>query len=281
VPDRQDTCVRPGRSDIAAPDLPPGIHWIGGRPHAMLQLTAGGPVLVHFFDFAQLNSVRVIPYVREWHRRYAAAGLPVLGVQAPRFPFGADPDVVSAGLESLEVSHPVAIDAEREMWFDYGCEGWPSLFLWGRGGVLRWYHFGEGEYTATEEAIQEELREGDAVRDLPNPMGPLRATDAPGTRVMPPTAELFPAGEGVPLAPEDARDGLEVEYEAGGAYATIEGRGNIRVTIDGEDTGEVEVAGARLYELAVHPRHESHRLQLELVGGEVSVWSVSFAPGVP
>ena len=26
--------------------------------------------LVHFFDFAQLNSVRTLPYVGEWARRY-------------------------------------------------------------------------------------------------------------------------------------------------------------------------------------------------------------------
>ena len=30
------------------------------------ELTAAGPVLVHFFDFAQLNSVRALPYVIAW-----------------------------------------------------------------------------------------------------------------------------------------------------------------------------------------------------------------------
>ncbi|MGH2982300.1 MAG: hypothetical protein ACRDKV_09705, partial [Solirubrobacterales bacterium] len=217
--------MRPGRPDIAVPDLPPGIQWVGEPPPPIGQPAAAGPVLVHFFDFAQLNSVRALPYVREWHRRYQGAGLTVLGVQAPRFEFGADVGAVAAGLERLEVSHPVAIDAEHEIWNDYGCRGWPSLFLWGHGGALRWYHFGEGEYAATEEAIQGELREVDALRDLPAPLEPLRATDAPGAAVMPPSAELFPAGEGAALAMH--RDGAAVEtsYEAGGAYATLDGRG--------------------------------------------------------
>ena len=83
----------------------------------------------------------------------------MIGVQAPRFPFGADPATVAAGLARLGVEFPVAIDAERELWHAYGCEGWPSLFLWSLGGALAWFHFGEGEYLATEEAIQEELRE--------------------------------------------------------------------------------------------------------------------------
>ena len=115
-------------------------------------------------------------------------------MQAPRFPFGADPDNVAAGLRELGVEFPVAIDAERELWHAYGCEGWPSLFLWTTGGALSWFHFGEGEYLGTEEAIQEELRELDALRSLPEPMEPLRPSDSPGARVMPPTPELFPGG---------------------------------------------------------------------------------------
>jgi hypothetical protein len=281
VPDRQDTHVRPARPDIAAPDFPPGIGWIGEAPPPMTALTARGPALVHFLEFAQLNSVRALAYPCRWHARYADHGLSVIGVQTPRFPFGADPAAVSAGLRRLGVSHPVAVDAEREMWLDYGCEGWPSLFLWGRGGVLRWYHFGEGEYLATEEAIQEELRETDALRELPAPLEPLRATDAPGAAVMPPSAELFPAGAGRPLRVAAQSESLEVGYEAGGAYATIEGQGSIRVAPDHKPAKQIRVEGAGLYELATHPRHGAHRLTLEFSAGEMSIWSISFAPGVP
>ncbi len=188
--------MRPEREDIAAPELPAGIEWVGNGPGSMPALTAGGPALVHFLDFAQLNSVRTLPYLAEWHRRYREAGLSTIGVQAPRFPFGADPEAVAPGLEQLGIEFPVAIDAKRSLWHDYGCEGWPSLFLWGMGGTLRWFHFGEGEYRATEEAIQAELRELDALRELPAPMPPLRPTDAPGARVMPPPKSFSPAAPG-------------------------------------------------------------------------------------
>ena len=48
-----------------------------------------------FFDFAQLNSVRTLPYLSEWNRRYRPSGLTVLGVQSPRFPFGAEREAVA------------------------------------------------------------------------------------------------------------------------------------------------------------------------------------------
>lgn len=273
--------MRPERDTIAAPDLPVGIEWVGETPKSMPALTAAGPAIVHFLDFAQLNSVRTLPYLSEWDSRYRERGLSTIGVQAPRFPFGADPAAVAAGLERLGVAFPVAIDAERRLWHDYGCEGWPSLFLWGKGGVLRWFHFGEGEYRATEEAIQSELREIDALAELPAPLAPLRATDGPSARVAPPTPEVFPGGlwERAWTCGEDGDD-LQLDYEAGGAFATVEGRGEIDVELDGRRLGSIQISGPALYPLAEHPAHERHTVTLRPSPGQ-RVWSVSFAAGTP
>ncbi len=247
----------------------------------MPTLTAAGPVLVHFIDFAQLNSVRTMPYLIEWDRRYREAGLSTIAVQAPRFAFGADRRAVSSGLERLGVGFPVAIDETRALWHAYGCEGWPSLFLWSLGGALSWFHFGEGEYAATEEAIQGELRELDALRELRAPIEPLRASDAPGARVMAPSPELFAGGswERPWTAGTDGEE-LVVPYEAGEAWATVEGDGEITVTLDGEAVGTVAIAGPGLYPLTAHRRHEQHELVLRPSPG-LRLWSVSFAAGVP
>jgi len=274
--------VRPERENIAAPELPEGIEWIGEAPRSMPVATAGGPVLVHFFDFAQLNSVRTLPYVCEWARRYGPDGLTTIGVQAHRFPFGAEREAVAAGLKPLGIGFPVAIDADRRLWHAYGCEGWPSLFLWKLGGALAWFHFGEGEYRATEEAIQAELREQDALQALPAPMEPLRPTDSPGAKVIPPTPELFPGGssERPWIAAEDGEE-LTVEYEAGGAYATIEGNnGTLDVTIDGSPATRIEIDGPGLYKLTDHPQHERHTISLH-PSGCIRIWSLSFAAGLP
>jgi hypothetical protein len=269
--------MRPERDNIAAPDLPDEIAWVGEQPQPMPALTAAGPVLVHFLDLAQLNSVRTLPYLVEWDRRYREAGLTTLGVQAPRFPFGSDADRVSAGLADLGIGFPVAIDAERELWLAYGCEGWPSLFLWTNGGALSWFHFGEGEYLGTEMAIQEELRELDALRSLPEPMDPLRPSDSPGAKVMPPTPEIFPGGSWEQPWTGGA---LELDYEAGGAYATVEGKGTLAVTIDRSETHQLPIDGPRLYALAEHERHEGHHLTLE-PSPDLRIWSVSFAAAIP
>jgi hypothetical protein len=202
-------------------------------------------------------------------------------VQSPRFPFGADPANVTAGLRDLGVEFPVAIDAQHDLWHAYGCKGWPSLFLWTLGGALSWFHFGEGEYRDTEEAIQAELRELDALRSLPEPMEPLRPSDAPGAKVMPPDEEVFPGGSWErPWTPSDGDDETLLTYGAGGAYATIAGNGTVEVTVDGVESTPIEVQVPALYELASHPRHGGHQALVRPSPG-IEIWAYSFAAGVP
>ncbi len=247
----------------------------------MAELTAAGPVLVHFFDFAQLNSVRALPYVIAWDARYRDAGLTTLGVHSPRFSFTADRGGLAPALKRLGISHPVADDSRYGVWHDYGCEGWPSLFLWGQTGALRWFHFGEGEYTATEAAIVDELRGLDPDLDPPPPLEPLRSSDAPEALVAPPSEEVLPGGSvSQPWRPPSASEPLVLDYEAGGAYASVDGSGELSVTLDRERERRVAAPGPGLYELAVHPRHQRHTIALR-PGAGIELYSVSFAAGIP
>ncbi len=274
--------MRPERPDIAAPEFPGRIRWLNApEPPVMAELTATGPVLVHFIDFAQLNSVRALPYILEWRRRYEPHGLRVLAIHSPRFRFTGRREALDAGIAALGITHPVADDSKYLIWHDYGCQGWPSLFLWSRGGALAWAHFGEGEYRATEEAIQEELLSDDVTLSLPEPMAPLRPTDAPGALVAPPTQEVFPGGSpGEPWTPAPGDEAIELGYEAGGCYVVAEGQGWLRAQLDRSEPRDVPITEAALLPIAEHPRHERHNLRLT-AGGDVRVWAISFAPGIP
>jgi len=272
--------LRPERDNIAAPVLPPRLRWLNAeRPPVLAELTAAGPVLVHFFDFAQLNSVRALPYAVEWDRRYRDAGLATLGIHSPRYPFTAEREALATALERLGVTHPVCDDSAYAVWHDYGCRGWPSLFLWGQAGALRWFHFGEGEYGQTERAIAAELAAIDATFVAPEPLEPIRATDAQGALVAPPSDEVFPGGS----ASEPWRGGsgpIELEFGAAGACASVAGAGQMSLSVDGSDAATIEVSEPGLVELCDFPRHGAHRLRL-VPGPGVDVYSVSFAPGVP
>jgi hypothetical protein len=273
--------LKPSRGDIALPPLPAGITWIGDEPRRIERLAAGGPVLVHFVDVGHLSSVRTLPYLAAWHERYAGRRLSVIAVNSPRFAFTGDPAKLAAAARRLEIPFPIAADPAFALWRTYAPPGWPALFLWRRGGILRWYHFGEGEYSATEAEIRAELAPGEDDPSLPEPLAPLRPSDAPGARVVPPTPELFPGGDAA--TPWRARGGeprLEFDYAAAGAAVTVDGEGELEVAIDRGRPRRVTVSAPGVYELAAHERHGSHHVRLTASPG-LDVWCLAFAPGLP
>lgn len=232
-------------------------------------------------DVGHLSSVRTIPYLVAWHERYASHGLAVIAVNSPRFPFTGEPSKLAAAARRLDLPFPLAADRGFDLWRSYAPPGWPSLFLWGRGGILRWYHFGEGEYTATEAEIRAQLALGGDESALPEPLAPMRATDAPGARVVPPTPEVFPGGDvATPLRGAGGGGGMDLAYQGAGAAVTLDGDGELEYAVDDGSPVRLEVRGPGLYELAAHERHGSHRLRLRPSAG-LELWCVAFAPGVP
>src|SRR5215212_8376292 len=255
--------VRPEAMDIAVPPFSPRLPWLGGEPEPVERICARGPLLVHFIDAAHLSSARTLPYLAAWRSRYSQHGLTIVGVNSPRFPFTGDEAKLAAALERLVVEFPVALDREYLAWHDYGCEGWPSLFLWGKGGALRWFHFGEGEYAGTEQAIQEELLGTSPALDPRGPVPALRPVDAPDALVARPTPELLPGGStSEPWRASAGENALEFTYEAGGAWASVDGEGELSVALDGGPARTLAIDAPGAYELSAHERHEPHRMTL-------------------
>jgi hypothetical protein len=254
---------------------------VGEPVDSIDRVVAARPALVHFFDFAQLNSIRTLPYLRAWSERYEGDGLAMIGVHSPRFPFTQDRDAVAGAVERLGIDWPVAVDLEFALWRIYEPHGWPALFLWGQGGALRWYHLGEGDYAGTEEAIREAIPETNGDRDWPPLIEPIRPSDAPDVKVIAPTPELFPGGSTEnPWSSTDGQTTLELEYEAGGAYAATDGEGRIAIRLDGEHQNPIEVTHAGLQELTVHEHSEPHMLELEPSPG-LLIYSIQFAAALP
>jgi hypothetical protein len=193
-------------------------------------------VLVEFWDFARVHSLRTLPYLRAWHERYTAAGLQVIGIHSPGYSFGRDPETVARAVERLEIPFPVVLDPELVVWRLYGNRGWPGRYLFDRRSLLRFLHYGEGEYLDTELAIHEALLEIDADAELPDPLDPLRPEDAPGAILEPQTADIvLPADrdrlelvrdwvEGEDwLEAADAGAAASFSFRAGGAFVVLSG----------------------------------------------------------
>jgi hypothetical protein len=253
--------------EISAPEFPPRMAWLNVAFLRMDRLMGTHVVLLEFWDFARVNSLRTLPYLMEWHERYEAAGLRVIGVHSPGYSFGRDPETVARAVERLEIRHAVLLDPELEVWRRYGNRGWPGRYVFDRTGLLRFVHYGEGEYLETELAVQECLSELDEDLGLPEPFGPLRPEDAPGVLLEPQTADiLLPGDRGRLELVRDWTDGEDwieaadagaaarFTFTAGGAFAVLSG-GDLEPGLYETDGGiEAESPGLRLHGVQFTPR---------------------------
>jgi hypothetical protein len=217
----------PSDAEIPAPEFPPRLDWLNVAFLRVDKELGRHALLVEFWDFARVNSLRTLPYLQAWHERYADAGLRVIGVHSPGYSFGRDRDTVARAAVKLGIEHPVVLDPELEIWRLYGNKGWPGRYLFDRRGLLRYIHYGEGDYLETENAIQDLLRDIDPAIDLPQPLEPLRPEDAPGALLEPQTADLvLPSERGRLELVRDWNDGEDyIEAQDAGAAAGVAFRG--------------------------------------------------------
>ena len=152
----------------AMPELGGAIGWLNSTPLSRKSLR-GKVVLVNFWTYTCINSLRPLPYVKTWAAKYKDAGFVVIGVHTPEFSFEHEPMNVENAVRTLKVTFPVAIDSETKIWQSFNNQAWPAQYLVDAKGRIRYHHFGEGDYDEIERVIRELLKENGVT-------GPVSAT---------------------------------------------------------------------------------------------------------
>jgi len=145
----------------AMPDLGGAIGWLNTSPLNAKSLR-GKVVLVDFWTYTCINSLRPLPYVKSWAAKYKDAGLVVLGVHTPEFSFEHEPTNVANAVRELNVIYPVAIDSNYKIWQAFHNDYWPAQYIVDAKGRMRYHHFGEDDYGEIERVIQQLLKENGA-----------------------------------------------------------------------------------------------------------------------
>ena len=144
------------------PDLDGATGWLNSPPLSSKALR-GKVVLVNFWTYSCINSLRELPYMKAWAEKYKDAGLVVIGVHAPEFGFEKDAANVKNAVSELNIAYPIPIDSNHSIWDAFRNEYWPANYVIDAKGRIRYHHFGEGEYDKSERVIQALLKENGAI----------------------------------------------------------------------------------------------------------------------
>jgi len=140
------------------PDLDGAVGWLNSGPLSRDSLR-GKVVLVDIWTYSCINSLRQLPYLESWAKKYMDAGLVVVGVHSPEFAFEKDRINVEQAVRDLNLLYPIAIDSRHDIWQAFHNEYWPADYFIDGKGRIRYHHFGEGEYVQSERILQELLKE--------------------------------------------------------------------------------------------------------------------------
>jgi len=192
-----EECEAPAATtDVAdgpeAPELAGITAWLNSPPLTIESLR-GSVVLVDFWTYTCVNCIRTFPFLREWHARYADAGLVILGVHTPEFEFEKDLENVRNAASEHGIVWPIPQDNDYGTFRAFENRYWPAKFLIDKDGIIRYTHFGEGAYAETEEMIRQLLLEaGNDLCDIDDSLPEDQVYDASFTAGSTrPTRELY------------------------------------------------------------------------------------------
>ncbi len=149
-------------TSFQAPEITGIRAWINSGPLTIEGLR-GKVVLIDFWTYTCVNCIRTIPYLKQWHAKYADDGLVIIGVHSPEFEFEKDYSNVLQATRDYGITWPVAQDNDFKTWSNYSNRFWPAKYLIDKDGVVRYTHFGEGAYDETERQIRTLLVDAGAV----------------------------------------------------------------------------------------------------------------------
>jgi cytochrome c biogenesis protein CcdA/thiol-disulfide isomerase/thioredoxin len=291
----------------AAPEFAGIQQWLntpGGQALSLRKLH-GKVVLVDFWTYSCINCLRTLPYLKTWYRTYSKDGFVVVGVHTPEFAFEHEVSNVRQATHEYGVSYPVAIDNRYGTWNAYGNQYWPAEYLIDANGHVREAHFGEGEYSKTEDAIRSLLAE----RDASLPKAVHLADHTPGYEVTPESylgSDRIDRYAGSPLqaghmakytlpfvldqsqlayggywnvGPQRIAAGknavLALHFIARRVHLVLGGKGSVDVFLNGKLLRRVQVTQDRLYTLVDQGRDGEGRLDLHFTPG-LSAYAFTF-----
>ena len=98
-----------------APEFQAIANWINSRPLTMEELR-GRVVLIDFWTYTCVNCIRTMPYLKDWHAKYASHGLVIVGVHSPEFEFEKLAENVADDARELGLAYAIAQDNDLQTW---------------------------------------------------------------------------------------------------------------------------------------------------------------------
>ena len=145
------------QAPIQAPSLAGAVDWLNVAAPVTLEQLRGKVVILDFWTYGCVNCMHVLRDLKTLEQRFPDE-LVVVGVHSAKFANEKSTDNLKRILVRYEIEHPVANDANLEIWRRYGAQAWPTRVIIDPAGNLVGTAMGEGNLDGFVNAIRTVVR---------------------------------------------------------------------------------------------------------------------------
>ncbi len=142
---------------IAAPSLDGAVGWLNVAAPITLAQLRGKVVILDFWTYGCINCMHILRDLKTLETRFPDE-LVVIGVHSPKFTNEKDNDNLKRILVRYEIEHPVANDADHQIWRRYGVQAWPTRVIIDPAGNIVGTAMGEGNLEGFISAVRTVVR---------------------------------------------------------------------------------------------------------------------------
>ena len=157
---------------IRAPSLDGAVDWLNVAAPLTIEQHRGKVVILDFWTYGCVNCMHVLRDLKTLEQRFPDE-LVVIGVHSAKFANEKLTENLKRILVRYEIEHPVANDANLEIWRRYGAQAWPTRVIIDPDGNLVGTAMGEGNLEGFVNAIRSVVRvfdESGAINRAPLPL---------------------------------------------------------------------------------------------------------------
>lgn len=134
--------------------------WLNSPPIKLSELK-GKVAVVHFYAFGCGNCIRTLPYYNDWYKNFPKSSFYIIGIHRPETKQERNIEKVRDKASKARMEYPVAIDNDSLAWDSWANNIWPSIYIIGKNGFVRYWWYGELNWRGaeSEKFMKERIRE--------------------------------------------------------------------------------------------------------------------------
>jgi DNA-binding beta-propeller fold protein YncE len=137
----------------SAPGFKGADGWLNTQKPLSMEDLKGQVVVVDFWTYCCINCLHIMPDLKFLEDKYKDQPVVVVGVHSGKFDEEKDADHIRQAVLRHNLTHPVAIDSDMNIWNAFGVHSWPTLVLIAPDGTVVTQLSGEGHRDQLDHAI--------------------------------------------------------------------------------------------------------------------------------